>query len=278
VQAVALQFNDAAHAQQVMTEALAASFLPSADAPPAGTVCKVTLQLGEHSLELFALAKAGGYRLTDDPSDLRYQINSFLEVIGPTAAAGAVTAPPLAQVPGEAGEPVSEPAAEERDSNDSGAEEIQSEELAAIQSEVGSKDPLLAEMKRIQALQLPQKIRLAEDGDLTQRTLLYRMYGKLVFDGLLRNPRITEAEVAKLAKLATIGLQQLQVIARRAEWVKSERVRNALLGNSRVPLAMAQKIINMLTRYEIKPLLQRRDFPPQVQAAIKDAHWKLANR
>jgi hypothetical protein len=34
----------------------------------------------------------------------------------------------------------------------------------------------------------------------------------------------------------------------------------------------------MLTRYEIKPLLQRRDFPPQVQAAIKDAHWKLANR
>ena len=133
----------------------------------------------------------------------------------------------------------------------------------------------MAEVKRIQALSLPQKVRLAEDGELLQRTLLFRMYGKLVFDGLLRNPRLTEMEVAKLAKLGTLSVPLLQIIARKTEWLRTERIRNALLGNPRTPQAILQKIVSMISRQDLRLLIQRRDFSPMAQAALREQNAKF---
>lgn len=240
--------------------------LPSSLAAGQG-MCKLRIAHGGQALELFAAARPGQFKLTDDPSDIKFQVARFQEVLGLTAAP-----PPLPELPpGDDEEPAVEaPAAGE-------AEEAEPDdaEMAAIQAELGTTNPLLVKLKEIQKLGVPAKIRLAEEGDLTERTLLYRMYGKLVFDGLLRNPRITDAEVAKLAKLATIATHQLLAITRKGEWLRIERVRNALLGNPRLPANVAVKLVSTLSKHELRPLLQRRDLPPPVQAAIREANLKL---
>lgn len=274
---VKLDIADAAALRAALERAAESRRIEAADAPPAGTLCKLVVEHGELSLALFAHAAAGGYKLTDDPADIRYEVKRFLEGLpAPVSPAASPHAPePVPAL--EDGSAEEEAAGETADASaDESVDESvpDEEELSRLQNELGAANPLLVELKKIQKLSVAQKIRLAEEGDLTQRTLLYRMYGKLVFDGLLRNPRLTEMEVARLAKLGTLSQQHVQTIARKIEWLRNERIRNALLANPRVPPPIIQKIVSMLAKHELRPLLQRRDLPPPVQQAIRDANLK----
>lgn len=260
---VTLDITDTAALRDMLERAAASRRIDAADVPPAGTLCKVVVAYGAQTLALFAHAAAGGYKLTDDPGDIRFEVTRFLENVPAAASATA------------AERESDEHGAGEREADEAVAESVpDDEELTRMQGELGAENLLLVELKKIQKLSVPQKIKLAEDGDLTQRTLLYRMYGKLVFDGLLRNPRLTEMEVARLAKLGTLGQQQVQTITRKVEWLRNERIRNALLSNPRVPPPIIQKIVSMLGKHELRPLLQRRDFPPPVQQAIREANLR----
>lgn len=277
MQTVELAFERIADLQSALEQVLQGA-VSSPAAASQGT-CKLRLTYAGRALEVFALAKAGSFRLTDDPADLRYQVARFRDEAG----LGPPPPAPIPELPPGDDEPEAplsalppgddEPAAPEA----AAAEDVPDEaEIKVLQTELGAKNPLLGLLKEIQKLGVPAKIKLAEDGDLTERTLLYRMYGKLVFDGLLRNPRITEGEVAKLAKLATIASHQLLAITRKGEWVRAERIRNALLSNPRLPTAVAVKIVHGLAKHELRPLLQRRDLPPPVQAAIREANQKAS--
>ena len=249
--------------------------LPSDKAAQPGT-CRLRIVYQGHSLELFALAKPGLFRLTDEPADLRFQVAAFREQVEPTKPAG--SAAPAA--PASAPEPEAEPTPPSAEEDEEAAAEPEAmpdaTELAELQVLSGTTNPIMAKVKHIQKLGSTQRLKLGEEGDLVERTLLYRMYGKMMFEALLRNPRISEVEVAKLAKLGTIASNQLLIIARKGDWVRAERIRNALLGNPRLPLAAAQKILQTLSKHELRPLMQRRDFPPQVQTLIKDASLKLS--
>lgn len=265
---VQLNISDPTALRAALERATESRRIDAADAPAAGTLCKVVVTFGAAELTLFAHAVAGGYKLTDDPADIRFEVTRFLESVPAKPAVripvtGAEAAP-VGTLDADLDEAVPGDEVEESVPDD--------EELAKLQGELGTANPLLIELKKIQKLSVTQKIKLAEEGDLTQRTLLYRMYGKLVFDGLLRNPRLTEMEVARLAKLGTLGQQQVQTIARKVEWLRNERIRNALLSNPRVPPPIIQKIVSMLGKHELRPLLQRRDFPPPVQQAIREAN------
>ena len=249
-----LAFPSAEAARSALEGAAKALFIGARPEAAPGTLCRLTLRCLDREWETFAKAEAGGYRLTEDPHDLEFGIGRFLEGFAPPGPPPPADSSPEADAGTDPGEG---PPMDDR-------------VLAEIHSETGSKNPLVAEMKRIQKLTLPQKIRLAEEGELVQRTLLYRMYGKLVFEAMLRNPRITEMEVSKLAKLGTLPVPVVQLIARKPEWIRAERVRTALLTNPRTPQAVVQKIISMLTKQDLKPLLLRRDLPPAVQAALRD--------
>ncbi len=83
--------------------------------------------------------------------------------------------------------------------------------------------------------------------------------------------------MAKLAKLATLPAHLLTAIAARGNWVRNERIRNALLGNFRLPQAIVQKIVSTLTKQEVRGLLQRRDLPQAVQAAVRQQAARLSS-
>lgn len=291
-------------ARDALQKAAGKGLLETRPALPVGTLCTVVLTCAGHERELFGRVAAQGYQFTDELADLRFEIRQFLDAIGEKPTAGGdenkkhssshepvITKPSTPEAaavdfagaidewdPGisDSVQPVAgEPGAGAIADGEKHGEDLDDDDVLELQKELGTQDPLLTELRSIQKLSLPQKVKLAEEGDLSQRTLLYRMYGPVVFEGLLKNPRLTEMEVAKLAKLGNISTALIQVIGRKVEWLRAERVRNALLSNPRTPPAIVHKVLSLLGKHELKALLQRRDFPPQNQAAVRDMNLKL---
>ena len=50
-------------------------------------------------------------------------------------------------------------------------------------------------------LSMAEQIRVARDGDVNERTVLERIYGKHIWEALVSNPRLTAPEIARIARM-----------------------------------------------------------------------------
>jgi hypothetical protein len=82
---------------------------------------------------------------------------------------------------------------------------------------------------------------------------------------LLRNPRLTEDDVVRLAARRPGRGEQLAEIAREPRWVHRPRVRIALVMNPATPPEMAARIAGLLLRPELELVVRS----PGVPAAIR---------
>ena len=103
------------------------------------------------------------------------------------------------------------------------------------------------------------------------RITLERMYGKNVWEALLRNPRLTAPEVARLARMGTLPRIQLEVIVNNGGWLQIPEIRRALLTNPRLGTDQILKILRLMPKHELKLT------PKQVAytAAVRDAAKRL---
>ena len=67
------------------------------------------------------------------------------------------------------------------------------------------------------------------EGEVSERIMLERMYGKNVWEALLRNPRITGPEVARIARMGALPRTLLELIVGNGGWLQIPEVRRALL-------------------------------------------------
>jgi hypothetical protein len=63
---------------------------------------------------------------------------------------------------------------------------------------------IASRQEQLREMPLVEQIKLARQGDLNDRVTLERHVGKPVWEALLSNPRITVAEVARIAKKGTV--------------------------------------------------------------------------
>ena len=59
--------------------------------------------------------------------------------------------------------------------------------------------------ERLRGLTLVQQHKLAAHGELSERIILERLYGKNVWEALLRNPRLSGPEVARIARMPALA-------------------------------------------------------------------------
>jgi hypothetical protein len=123
--------------------------------------------------------------------------------------------------------------------------------------------PSLAE--RIRNLPVHQQTRLAREGDQRERVMLERMYGKQVWEALLRNPRITFPEVARIARMGTIPQPLMELIVNNAAWLRSPEIRRALLANLRLGAEMIPRVLRMLPKHELRLVPTQTAYPPVVR-------------
>jgi hypothetical protein len=123
--------------------------------------------------------------------------------------------------------------------------------------------------EKLRGLTINEQLRVARDGTITERVVLERLYGKVVWETLLRNARITIPEVARLAKMGTMPRPLLELIVANPAWLKVPQVRRALLANPRLSQDMVNRVLQLLPRDELTLVPQITAYPPGVRMTAK---------
>jgi hypothetical protein len=140
---------------------------------------------------------------------------------------------------------------------------------AADEASVPRRDPPRALHERLRGLTLAQQIKKALSGELSERVLLERMYGKNVWEPLLRNPRLTAPEVARIARMGALPRPLLEQIVGNGAWLQVPEVRRALLSNPRLGTDQILRVLRLLPKHELKLAATQTAYPHAVRDAAK---------
>lgn len=127
---------------------------------------------------------------------------------------------------------------------------------------------------RIRALTQMEKLLLAVKADRTERALLLQDSDPRVLLSLLRNPRLTIDEVARIAKSSYVNFQIADVIMKAGQWMGSLDVRLALINNPKTPPAFALRILPSLPDTEVRAIARAGTSMALKQAALRKLQGK----
>ncbi|MFA7061474.1 MAG: hypothetical protein WC156_11750 [Pedobacter sp.] len=123
--------------------------------------------------------------------------------------------------------------ADDSDEEESGEQVIEDEEF-------------LSKYKMAQTMGIAEKIKMALSGDKEWRSILIKDSNKLVSGSVIKNPRITDAEIHALVKTGVQNDEIMRLICANKEWVKNYKIRKALVENPRTPVQNALRYLNTL--------------------------------
>lgn len=110
-----------------------------------------------------------------------------------------------------------------------------------------------------QTMGVGDKIKVALTGDKEWRSLLIKDSNKLVSGSVVRNPRITEAEILTIAKSTVQNDEILRTICMNKEWIKNYNIRKALALNNKTPLPNALRYLSTLTEKDLAALAKSKN-------------------
>ena len=122
---------------------------------------------------------------------------------------------------------------------------------------------------RVRDLSQIEKILLAVKADRTERALLLQDNDPRVLLSVLRNPRLTVDEVARMAKSSFLTYQIADVIMKAGQWMASLDVRLGLIHNAKPPPAFALRILPTLPDSEVKAIARAGTSMALKQAALR---------
>lgn len=119
--------------------------------------------------------------------------------------------------------------------------------------------------EHLRGLSVAKAIKLARTAGQRERTVLERTYGKVVWPALLKNPKITVPEVARIARKRALPQPLLAEIVDNPAWSTSALVRRAALANPRLTTAMATSLLRQTPRNELKLATKQTAYPMLVR-------------
>ncbi len=129
----------------------------------------------------------------------------------------------------------------------------QSEEL------VEEEDENLA--MRLANMSVGDKIKLAMTGDKFVRNLLIKDSNKMISTAVIKNPRLTEAEVVKITASKTTPDDILRLVARNKQWLKNYNIRVAMVMNAKTPLPVSMRLLDSLNTRDLASAAKSKYIP-----------------
>jgi hypothetical protein len=148
------------------------------------------------------------------------------------------------------------------------------EQIPAVQESSASDAETQNSWDRVRALSQMEKILLAVKADRSERALLLQDNDPRVLLSLLRNPRLTVDEVARLAKSSFLTYQIADVIIKAAQWMSNLDVRLGLINNPKTPPAFALRILPTLPEADVRAIARGGTNMALKQAALRRLQGK----
>ncbi len=135
--------------------------------------------------------------------------------------------------------------------------EEEREELAPALEE--EEDENLAQ--RLANMSVAEKVKLAMTGDKFVRTLLIKDSNKMISTAVIKNPRLTEAEVVKITASKTTPDDILRLVARNKQWLKNYNIRVAMVMNAKTPLPVSMRLLDSLNTMDLAKAAKSKYIP-----------------
>lgn len=141
------------------------------------------------------------------------------------------------------------------------------EEQPEVIEETG--EEFLSKYKMSQLMGIAEKIKMALSGDKEWRSILVKDANKLVSGGVIKNPRITEAEILALVKAGVQNDEIMRLICANKEWIKNYKIRKALVENPRTPVPNALRYLATLGEKDIAAYAKSKNISSVISTQAK---------
>ncbi len=121
--------------------------------------------------------------------------------------------------------------------------------------------------EKVRNLTVAEQQKIARTGELPMRVALERVYGKAVWESLLRNSRLTPPEVLRISRMASLPVPLLELIVNNRAWLGNPQVRRALLRNRRLTKDLVATVLRATPKNELKIMHKQTAYPPVVREA-----------
>ena len=124
-------------------------------------------------------------------------------------------------------------------------------------------------LQKIAAMSPAQRLALAMKGTREERAILVRDPNRIVAVAVLSSPKISEAEVESIAKMANVSEEILRIIGHTRVWLKKYTIVSALARNPKTPLGVSLTLLSRLLEREVKALSTDRNVPETLRIAAR---------
>lgn len=130
-------------------------------------------------------------------------------------------------------------------------------------------EEFLSKYKTAQLMGIGEKIKMALSGDKEWRAILVKDANKLVSGSVIKNPRITEGEVLTLVKAGIQNDEIMRLICANKEWIKSYKIRKALIENTRTPVQNAMRYLGTMGEKDLSSFAKSKNISSVVSTMAK---------
>ncbi|MFA7403099.1 MAG: hypothetical protein WC007_03840 [Pelobacteraceae bacterium] len=130
-------------------------------------------------------------------------------------------------------------------------------------------EEFLSKYKMAQVMGIGEKIKMALSGDKEWRSILVKDANKLVSGSVIKNPRITEAEILTLIKAGIQNDEIMRLICANKEWIKSYKIRKALVENNRTPVQNAMRFLGTMGEKDLASFAKSKNISSVISTMAK---------
>ena len=116
-------------------------------------------------------------------------------------------------------------------------------------------------LQRLAGLSIAKRIGVAMKGTREERAILIRDPNRIVTAAVLSSPKMTETEIAGIARMGSVSEDVLRTIANNRGWLKNYSVTLGLVKNAKTPVALSMNLMARLSEKDLRMLSTDRNVP-----------------
>jgi hypothetical protein len=137
------------------------------------------------------------------------------------------------------------------------------------QQEEEIREPAKTVAEQIRGMGVTEKSMLAMRANLAERRVLMQDMNPKIQEFLLRNPRLTEPEIAWLAKNPMSAIPTLLTIIQHKSWMSTDAIRQGILTNPKTPAHIVLDKIPSLSAGDLIKMHHARNLREDVRDAVQ---------